>query len=75
MNFTVEETNLMCIYGTETRQGLIDSLTEMQTHLQSDETELMELAHSVIGKLQAMTDAEFIAVANELIADFEEMED
>lgn len=71
MNFTVEETNLMCIYGTQTRQGLIDALTEMQTHLQSDEAELRELANSVIAKLKAMSDEDFMAVADELIADFE----
>ena len=71
MNFTVEESNLMCIYGTQTRQGLIESLTEMQTHLQSDETELKELTHSFIGKLQAMSDDDFTAVTDELIADFE----
>ncbi len=71
MNFTVEETNLMCIYGIQTRQGLIDSLTEIQTHLQSDETELKELTHSVIAKLQAMSDEDFTAVSDELIADFE----
>ncbi|MCD7991710.1 MAG: transposon-transfer assisting family protein [Clostridia bacterium] len=75
MNFTVEESNLMCIYNTGSRADLIAELTEMQTHLQSDETELKELAHSVIGKLQAMTDAEFIAVTDELIADFGETED
>lgn len=72
MNFTVEETNLMCIYGIQTRQGLIDDLTEMQTHLQGDETELKELANSVIAKLQAMSDKDFTAIADELIADFEE---
>lgn len=70
MNFTVEETNLMCIYGVQTRQGLIDDLAEMQTHLQSDETELKELASSVIAKLNAMSDADFTTVSNELIADF-----
>lgn len=74
MNFTVEETNLMCIYGTQTRQGLIDSLSEMQTHLQSDEAELRELTNSVIAKLKAMSDEEFMAVADELIADFGETE-
>lgn len=71
MNFTVEETNLMCIYGTQTRQGLIDELAKMQTHLQSDESELRELANSVIAKLKVMSDEDFIAVADELIADFE----
>lgn len=75
MNFTVEETNLMCIYNTGSREDLIAELTEMQTHLQSDETELKELAHSVISKLQAMSDEDFTAVADELIADFGETED
>ena len=58
-NFTVEETNLMCIYNTGTRMGLLLELSKMQTHLGKDETELMELTHSVIGKLTAMTDEEF----------------
>lgn len=69
--FTVEESNLMCIYNTGSRADLISELTEMQTHLQSDETELKELATSVITKLQALSDADFIAVSDELIADFE----
>ena len=29
-NFTFEEMNLMCIYNTGSRTGLIDSLREMQ---------------------------------------------
>lgn len=75
MNFTVEESNLMCIYNTGSREDLIAELTKMQTHLQSDETELKELAHSVIAKLQAMSDEEFAAATDELIADFGETED
>lgn len=62
MNFTVEETNLMCIYNTGSRTDLLSELTEMQTHLQSDETELKELATSVIAKLQGMSDDDFIIV-------------
>lgn len=73
--FTVEESNLMCIYGIQTRQGLIDDLTEMQTPLQSDEAELKELANSVIAKLSAMSDEEFESLSGELIPDFEEQED
>ena len=71
-NFTVEEINLMCIYNTGTRMGLLLELSEMQTHLGKDETELMELAHSVIGKLTAMTNEEFNSITEELVADFEE---
>ena len=29
-NFTFEETNLLCIYNTGSRTGLIDALTEMR---------------------------------------------
>ena len=71
MRFTVEETNLMCIYGTDSRQGLTHELEEMQTHLQADETELKELSTSVITKLKGMTDEEFEEIKSELVADFE----
>lgn len=68
--FTVEETNLICIYNTGTREGLLLELTQMKTHLEKDETELLELAQSVIGKVVAMTGAEFDNITANLIADF-----
>ena len=71
MTFTVEETNLMCIYGTDTREGLIAELSEMQGHLQSDEVELLTLTKSVLEKLSAMSDEDFERVSDELVADFE----
>lgn len=71
MNFTVEETNLMCIYNTGSRADLIAELSEMQNHLAADESELLALTKTVIGKLQAMSDADFTAVVDELIGDFE----
>ncbi len=71
MKFTVEETNLMCIYGTDSRTELIKELEEMQVHLQADETELKTLSNSVITKLKEMTDKEFEEVKPELLADFE----
>lgn len=58
-NFTFEEMNLMCIYNTGSRTGLMESLTEMRGHLEQDETELMELTDSALDKLRTMTDAEF----------------
>jgi hypothetical protein len=70
--FTVEETNLICIYNTGTRTGLITELLEMQNHLEQDETELLELTQKVIVKLTNMSDEEFDNIATELIADFEE---
>ena len=71
MKFTVEETNLMCIYTADTREELMVNLTEMQGHLQKDETELKELTASVLAKLESMTEDEFEAVKGELVGDFE----
>lgn len=68
--FTVEETNLICIYNTGTREGLLEELSEMQTHLEQDETELIELTKSVINKISAMSDGDFEDVIVELVADF-----
>lgn len=69
-NFTFEEMNLMCIYNTDSRAGLIESLNEMRGELSAEETELMELTDSTLRKLQAMTDDEFAEL--ELYPDFDE---
>ena len=58
-NFTFEEMNLMCIYNTGSRTGLIDSLREMRGELSPEETELSELTDSALCKLQTRTDDEF----------------
>lgn len=42
----------------------------MKTHLEKDETELMELTQSVIDKITTMNDGEFESITVELIADF-----
>ena len=70
MNITYEEQQLMSLYNTGTRQGLIDALTEMRGYLAADETELRELTDSAISKLTRMTDAEYEAL--DLIPDFTE---
>ena len=69
--FTVEEINLICIYNTGSREGLISELSKMQTHLQKDETELLELTHSVKSKLDAISDEDFDIITSELVANFE----
>ena len=66
-NFTFEETNLLCIYNTGSRTGLIDALTEMRGELSPEEAELTD---SALGKLQAMNDTEFAEL--ELYPDFDE---
>ena len=69
-NFTFEEINLMCIYNTGSRAGLIESLNEMRGELSAEETELMELTDSTLRKLQAMTEDEFAEL--ELYPDFDQ---
>ncbi len=79
MKFTVEETNLMCIYGADaeaesfvqSKNNLITSLEDMQEYISDDEVELSELTTSVIEKLKAMSNAEFEEIKEELVADFE----
>ena len=69
-NFTFEETNLLCIYNTGSRTGLIEALTEMCGELSPEEAELRELTDSALSKLRAMSDAEFAEL--ELYPDFDE---
>ena len=73
--FTVEETNLMCIYNTGSRADLLAELSKMQKHLEADETELLDLTKTVMDKLSAMNDLEFESLSAELIPDFEEQEE
>lgn len=70
--FTFDETNLICIYNTGSRLGLISELTAMQTHLEADETELLELTRSALEKLHAMSDGDFAAL--EFVPDYGEDE-
>ena len=69
MNFTNDEMNLMCIYQSESRKGLIAALTEMRGYLDEDETELRELTDSALQKLGGITDMQFAEL--ELVPDFD----
>ena len=68
-NFTFDEINLMCIYNTGTRAGLMQVLTDMRKHLEPDETELRELTDSTLHKLGGITDEQFVELA--LVPDFD----
>ncbi len=70
--FTYEEINLMCIYDTSSRKGLISELTKMRKYLDPDEAEILELTDSAIRKLEKISDVEFECL--ELFADFVEDE-
>lgn len=65
---TYEQQQLMCIYNTGTRLGLIRTLNEMRTYLEDDEQELQALTDSTINRLNAMSDAEFAEL--DLVPDF-----
>ena len=66
--FTFEETNLLCIYNTGSRTGLIEALIEMRGELSPKETELRELTDSALSKLKTMSDEKFAQL--ELYPDF-----
>ena len=56
-NFTVEEVNLICIFAGESRSEVIEDIERALPYL--DESDMEELSHRTIGKLQNMTDEEF----------------
>jgi len=68
--FTNDELNLMCIYNTGTRQGLMEELSAMKQYLEPDETELLALTDSALSKLEKLTDEEYTQL--ELVPDFDE---
>ena len=69
MNITNEERQLMSIYNTGTRMGLLEALVNMRIYLDKDETELRDLTDSAIQKLRFMTDGEYEAL--DLMPDFD----
>ena len=70
MDFTNDEMNLMCIYDTGSRTGLISALSEMRKELDADEVMLREMTDSVLSKLSAMPDEDYEKL--ELYPDFDE---
>ena len=56
--FTVEEINLMCVFSTKSRVGLMEDIGRVLSHLEDSEME--ELARNVLAKLQNMTNEEFV---------------
>lgn len=65
---TYEERQLMAIYNTGTRQGLLDELIDMQKYLSTEEEDLTKLTASAIRKLQEMSDDDYEAL--DLVPEF-----
>ena len=66
---TYEERQLMAIYNTGTRKGLMRALIDMQRYLTREEQTLNDLTASAISKLQEMSDDEFETL--DLVPDFD----
>ena len=58
--FTAEEINLMCCFNTSSRKRLIDDIESVT--LNNKDSEIAELIHKTVQKLEAMSDAEFDAL-------------
>lgn len=61
--FTVEEINFMCVFEGQDKTGMIDDIKNIIPHIQ--DSDMVELAEQVLGKLEAMSDAEFAEVVLE----------
>lgn len=64
-----EERQLMAIYNTGTRKGLLEALIDMQKFLSKEEQDLNDLTASAISKLQEMSDDDYEAL--DLVPDFD----
>ena len=71
--FSIEELNLMCIYDTGTRSGLIAGLEKISLELAPEDEELSELIQSALKKLTAMSDQEYGELI--LVPDYKEEDD
>ncbi len=58
--FTVEEVNLMCVFEGQDRKGMIADIKNVIPHIQ--DSEMVELAGQVLGKLETMSDEEFAEI-------------
>ena len=64
--FEPDEKNLICLYNTGTRKGLIRELNEMLSYLDADQDILRDMAQAVMKKLNHMTDTQFTAFCAKL---------
>lgn len=64
--FSVEEINLLCIYSTASRSALMADLRMALPDIY--EPDMQSIFASLIGKLEAMTDAEYMDAQPYLIA-------
>jgi len=61
--FTVEETNLICIFQSDSRTKVIEDIHKAMKHI--DDDELVELSVRVAGKLESISDEEYAGLVLE----------
>jgi len=66
--FTVEETNLMCIFDTENKNTLLNDLRESLNDVY--EPEMREIYDSTIEKLETISDGDFSELGLFIADDF-----
>lgn len=67
MRFTVEEMNMIAIYNTGSRQGLINIL--QKARLESAEPEISRILDKCIRKVSSLTDDDFSKVSFEMASE------
>ena len=71
--FSIEELNLMCIYDTGTRAGLMAGLEKIALELAPEDADLMDLIQSALKKLAVMSDEEYGELI--LVPDYKDEDD
>ena len=61
--FTVEETNLICIFQSDSRPKVIEDIHKAVGHI--DDDDLVELSGRVVHKLEKMSDEEYAGLVLE----------
>lgn len=61
--FTVEESNLICVFVGENRKEIIEDIKGALPYLGDED--MVELSHRVLDKLQNITDEEFAGLSFE----------
>lgn len=62
--FTVEGSNLICIYASKSRKKLMGDITRALPYV--DDADMVKLSIQVMEKLKNMTDEEFAAMSFEM---------
>lgn len=62
--FTVEESNLICIFQSDSRKKVMADINRALEHI--DDTDMIELCENVLEKLEKINDKEFQKCKSEI---------